>query len=188
MKKGGGKGKGGNYERDTCRALSKWIEADEVVFWRSASSGARTTQLAKKGETASNMGGDLVAIGDEGAWLTNYFSIECKSYADFQFDHFFTAKPSKSNIVGWWEQACSDAKRDGKRPCMIFKKNRSPSYIAFSLEDFNSKIRIVQNGYGGTMIRIGSGQTGLAFEPIYITKLDGFFECTDFKALKRILK
>jgi len=126
-----GKHKGSEFERKVCKRLSKWILADQVVFWRSASSGARSTQLAKKGEKASKTGGDIVALGEEGDWLTKSFSVECKTYKDFSFDLLME---DKGKIPGWWSQCWMDSIRDEKHPMMIFKKNRSPIYLAISPE------------------------------------------------------
>ena len=129
MRSGGGKNKGSSFERDICRKLTKFVTGSEKpeIFWRSASSGAKATQDAKSG-VKGHMGGDIVSVQDsQGMWLTEKFSIECKSYADFFFDHLFT--PGKGQIWKWWDQCRRDADDANKRPMLIFKKNRSPIYV-----------------------------------------------------------
>jgi hypothetical protein len=51
MRKGGGKQKGSQFERDVCRELSLWVShgKQEDVYWRSAMSGGRSTVAALKG-------------------------------------------------------------------------------------------------------------------------------------------
>ncbi len=141
MKAGAGKNKGSAFERTICKKLSEFLEADEVIFWRSASSGARSTQLAKSGTKATLTGGDITALSEQGSFLTGYFSIECKFYADFSFDLLLQ---NKGKLPEWWAQCVLDSIRDGKRPMMIFKKNRSPIYIALdpiTLTDMGSHCR-----------------------------------------------
>ena len=84
MKPGGGKQKGGDFERKVCRLLTKWITGKEKpeIFWRTPSSGAKATQ-DHRASHESDHHGDIMAIDEKGFWFTDYFLIECKFYADF---------------------------------------------------------------------------------------------------------
>ena len=182
MKKGGGKAKGSAFERYICKSLSDWIGADEVCFWRSAMSGGRATVLAKQGKKADLMSGDISAIGSEGAWLTNAYSVECKSYATFSFDHFFTNTPSKSNLPGWWEQCQNDAKRSDKLPMLIFKKNRSPIYIGLDDIGFShyQASRYEDSEELDAMYIVFKEQ----YATLHIVEYDKFLEVTDATLFK----
>jgi hypothetical protein len=120
MKSGGGKAKGSGYEREVAKFLTKWISGQEkpYIFWRSPSSGALQTI-----SSAIDASGDIIAIRDEGKFLTNTFSIEIKNgypKADF-FQHF---KDIKGDIIkDFWLQCCLDAGKAEKYPILIFKKS-----------------------------------------------------------------
>lgn len=81
------------------------------------------------------MGGDIVAIDAAGQFFTDLFSIECKSYKDFDFSEYF--KDTKGEIKQWWKQCCEDAEAANKLPFLIFKKNNSPSYVKTSIDVFS---------------------------------------------------
>jgi len=125
-----GKAKGSSFERDMARRLSLWINGSEkpYVFWRTAGSGGLATIMAEN----ADMGGDLMAIRDEGRFMTNLFSIELKTgYQDAEaFKHL---KPNKSTeIEDFWKQCCRDAERSHKYPCLIFKRKGYPTIIGLS--------------------------------------------------------
>ncbi len=130
MKKGGQNAKGGDFERLICRLLTKWITGEEKpeIFWRSATSGAKATQDAKAGHK-SKMGGDIVAIDEQGQWFTNAFSIECKNRADYgNLDQLLL---KRGEFLKWWEQTCKDADRADKAPLLIFKRVRGQVLVAY---------------------------------------------------------
>ncbi len=133
MKPGAGKQKGNEFERLICRMLTEWITGKQKpeIFWRSASSGAKATQDAKSGNK-SKMGGDIVSVSNEGAWFTNAFSIECKFYKEFKIESLLEGK---GIIKDWWAQCCGDAYREKKCPFLVFKKNRSPIYLAYEIPE-----------------------------------------------------
>ena len=129
MRPGGGKLKGGAYERDICKRLSLWYTENQRddVFFRSASSGAMATQRFKKGKKTSGQQGDITSTDIEGIRFINKFSIELKSYKDFSLD--FLVYKNKSLIHDWWEQCKGDAERDDKSPLLIIKKNKKKEII-----------------------------------------------------------
>lgn len=128
-KPGRSNAKGGGFERKICRALTKWITGHEhpEIFWRSATSGAKATQDAKKGHK-SKMGGDIVAVDSKGQWFTDGFSIECKNRKSF--GHLDLLFEGRGKFLEWWGQCCSDADRAGKMPLMIFKRLQGPVLVA----------------------------------------------------------
>ena len=131
MRPGGGKLKGGAYERKICKWLSLWFTENERddVFFRSASSGAMATQRFKKGKKTSGQQGDITSTDIEGIGFINKFSIELKSYKDFSLD--FLVYKNKSLIHAWWNQCKGDAERDDKSPLLIIKKNKKKEIIIF---------------------------------------------------------
>ena len=66
----------------------------------------------------------------------NNYCVEVKNYAE---DHFtskiLTDKTPQFSI--WWEQTTREAKQVNKKPCLIFKFDRSKFFVAFE-EDYNN--------------------------------------------------
>ena len=114
-----GKAKGSSWEREVAKFLTKWVTGKEkpYVFWRSPSSGALQTI-----SEALDASGDIIALRDEGKFLTNMFSIELKTgYPQASFDKHL--KDTKNNdIKGFWDQCLKDALKAKKRPMLIFRK------------------------------------------------------------------
>lgn len=81
MKSGGGKRKGGAFEREIARELSKWWTHGERedVFYRSASSGGRATVRTKVGKKSFGQYGDISANDPIGQPLLDLCTIECKT-------------------------------------------------------------------------------------------------------------
>lgn len=127
MRPGGSNRKGGGFEREVCRKLTLWItgKPKPEILWRSATSGAKATQDAKQG-LRSGMGSDLVSVDPRSAWLTNAYSIEIKFRASF--GSLRSLVTGKGGLCDWWMQVCADSVRDGRKPFLIFKQNRSPIF------------------------------------------------------------
>ena len=72
--------KGGEYERDKAKQLSKWWTRGERddVFWRSSQSGGRATQRAKSGKRTAGSYGDIASLDPIGEYLMKFATIECK--------------------------------------------------------------------------------------------------------------
>ena len=75
-----GASKGPQYERDTCRRLSKWWSGDdsELLFWRTAQSGGHATTRGKSGKVTAGQHADIRALSDVGKPFTDLFTIELK--------------------------------------------------------------------------------------------------------------
>lgn len=71
------KKKGNSFEIVIAKRLSFWITGKEKppIFWKVGSSGAQATITNDK---ESKLVGDLVAIDEKGAWLTDIFVVEMK--------------------------------------------------------------------------------------------------------------
>ncbi len=73
--------KGGNFEREISKALSKWWtdgERDDV-FWRTAGSGGMATNRQKRSKNAFGQYGDIQATDPIGQPLMDCLTIECKA-------------------------------------------------------------------------------------------------------------
>src|SRR5271166_559205 len=129
MKPGGGKIKGGNYERDICRKLSMWVSDDQHdnIFWRSASSGARATFQRKKGVENKDQAADISAISEEGFILTNFACIECKAYKDLGIANFVLGK--KSKLLEFFLELETIAKPLNKLAMLVAKQDYKPEML-----------------------------------------------------------
>ena len=130
MKAGGGKRKGSKFEREICGALSLWWskQAHDDYFWRTASSGGRSTARSKKGKTTANSCGDICATDPEGAPFLKVFAIEVKSgYNKFSIQDILDAPPKAAKQVyeEWIEQAKESSRQSGSLSWLvIFRRDR----------------------------------------------------------------
>ena len=123
-------GKGGEFERDVAKFLTKWLTGKKkpLAFWRMPGSGS----FATISEENSDMSGDIRGITSEGMEITNVISIECKTgYPKTSFWQLF--KEIKNfNIKLFWKQCCNDAKKPGKYPVLIYRKLRQEVIIGIN--------------------------------------------------------
>ena len=130
-------GKGGDFERQICKYLSKWIQGTErpYVFWRGRGSGGVFTQDMTSGK---DFAGDIYLVRDDGRFLTDMFSIECKNgYKTASMDKFL--KYNKSDpIHSFWNQCVNDATLTKRRPLLIYrKKGIKPIWIGVDTDTYN---------------------------------------------------
>jgi len=121
--------KGGQFERDTSKLLSKWWTDDERddVFWRSSQSGGRATVRAKKGMKTANSYGDIACLDEIGRPLLNYFCLELKrGYSkDTDVLAFIDSKQKTPMILQFWQQCERDRENaESKHSMVIFKRDR----------------------------------------------------------------
>jgi len=105
LRGGGSPGKGGNYERDTCRLLSRWWtdDARDDIFWRSSASGARAKVRGRAGANTAGQHGDVAATDPIGAPLIDIFTIELKrGYSEYTFQDLVDRKAGAG--VQEWER------------------------------------------------------------------------------------
>lgn len=113
--------KGGTFERDICKYLSKWIQGTEkpYIFWRGRGSGGVFTQDISSGE---DFAGDIYLVRPDGKFLTDMFSIECKNgYPKATIDYHLKYNKTDS-IRDFWEQCTNDATLTKRHPLLIYKK------------------------------------------------------------------
>ena len=133
MRRGGGKQKGSQFEREICVKLSKWVTNGERedVFWRSAMSGGRATVGHKRGKQHSTQVGDISCIHPSGHRLSEAFAIECKFYADLNYQSLIIGK---GKLLQFWAEIRKQAKRYEKEPFLVAKQNRFPTVVCLTLD------------------------------------------------------
>jgi len=133
----GSKGKGSEFERDICKALTQWLSGREkpYLFWRQPLSGG----LATISEENADMSGDIRALTPESAFFTNFFSVEAKNgYPATSFwQHFTNSKGF--NLKLFWKQCIGDAKNSKRHPMLIYRKKGKRAIIGIE-ECINTKI------------------------------------------------
>jgi len=123
MKRGGGKGKGNQWERDFCRDLSNWWTEgkDPDAFWRA--------DMEKKGLEARMKCGDVVATSDAGKELTRTCGIELKAYKDIELITNLIRPGAKSKVNDWWEKIEMETKPLVKEPILVVKIDRRETFV-----------------------------------------------------------
>ena len=134
MRPGGGKTKGGSFEREVCHLLSLWIShgARDDLLWRSSNSGGRATVVFKKGGANRTQCGDITAIDPAGNVLTDPFLISCKFYRTLDLEG--AVKGNKGGLSAFWEEAVNEAKRHNKLPILVAKQNNTKPFVGLSPE------------------------------------------------------
>ena len=137
-------GKGGDFERQISKTLTCWLSGREkpYLFWRMPGSGG----LATINELNRGLSGDIRALHPDAEFLTERFSIECKTgYPRSSF--WQTFKDVKNNIIkDFWHQAVRDAEQANKRPMLIFRKKGKQVIVGITktdrleLEKINDKL------------------------------------------------
>jgi len=154
------RGKGPSFERKICVALSKWVSNGEHsdCFWRSASSGGRSTRARSKGNRLDAHAGDIVATHETGNALLSRFVVECKHYESLELDGLFWQR--KIPFIKWWERLLKEC--DGKRePLLIMKQNGRPELVCTSV-------------FGISLLKLGTADIIFRVKPfasIYVVSL-----------------
>ncbi len=73
------------------------------------------------------------------------FVIECKHYAELEFNNLLTAK--STDILEFWKQALDEAQVMNKKPLVIFRWNRSKDFILWDT-DMNLEHQIEYKVFG----------------------------------------
>ena len=129
--------KGGDFERDVAKQLTVWLagKPKPYMFWRMPASGG----LATIHEECVGLAGDIRAIHPDGEFLTDIFTIECKTgYPRTSFwQHFKGIK--NFNLEAFWLQACGEAIGSNRRPMLIYRKKGNKPLIGIT-DDVASEI------------------------------------------------
>jgi hypothetical protein len=86
------------------------------------------------GSGSGKIKGDLHILGRR-----NRFCIEVKNYAESPLnDKIFTSKTS--NLVVWWNKLKLQAKQCGQEPLLLFRYNRSKTFVVTELKPANAEM------------------------------------------------
>lgn len=173
--------KGGNFEREVAVELTKWLTGKKkpYVFWRMPGSGG----LATIHEECKDLTGDIRAIKSYGEFLTDRFSIECKTgYPRTNFWQLFK-KIKRFDIKDFWTQTCRDADKSGKYPMLIFRKLGQKKVIGIrDLEDLTLTFEKEELRELPTLtVRFGDD-----LPPMVVYDFDDFFKIIDSNDIKKI--
>jgi hypothetical protein len=124
----GAKNAGAKFERDTAKILGAWWG---FPFHRTPGSGSLHWSKS------NNVAGDIVTPPEANC----PYSIECKHHnSEWTLEN---AMMNTGDIKHWWSQCVSDALSVDKVPMLIFKRNRSKTFVALpyssKLERYVSK-------------------------------------------------
>lgn len=147
-----GKVKGSQFERDLCRKLSLWWtngERDDV-FWRTSSSGGRSTIRSKKGKKTFGQYGDIQATDPIGQPLLDLLTIEAKRGYN-KATPWDLLDGSETGSVQWRKfikQAQTDA-QNAKTPfwVVIHQRDRRKAIIAMPYSLHQALFSIPQEPY-----------------------------------------
>ena len=142
MRKGGGKDKGADYERECARELSKWFTYGNNTegFWRSGGSGSMGTRRAAKGE--ADIGphvGDIVSVAEDTAAFTGQFCVECKRVKTFGWKNVMHLRWS-SWLEEFWDQALRQAIQPHRYPFLMAREDRGEEIIGMQRLIFDLRV------------------------------------------------
>lgn len=143
MKPGGGKAKGNSFEATIAKILTKNLQP--LNFIRTPGSGARVggknfaTIGAMFGEEALKIFvGDVVPVNERQTGLKFRHSIECKFYKTQ--DSFTGLSSGSANVFKWYEEAVIDAAKINKIPMLVFKWNRTDTFVCIDTAAHAAKL------------------------------------------------
>ena len=123
MRPGGGKRKGGTFEREIAKELSEWWSGRPKanLFWRTHSSG----QLGTRGGHGKNEYGDIMAIDEEGKLLTDVFNIELRHARELNLSDLVYGS-DKSGMAKFLREGRRNAEQSKRESLWIFKEHMGP--------------------------------------------------------------
>jgi len=128
------KKKGAKNERDISKLLEKWTNKK---FARTPSSGGLNWHAR------SSISGDIVCT-TEGHYFP--FSIEVKFHKEINFEHLLYI--DNPEVMKFWAQAFSDAKKAGKIPLLFMRYNGLPKDFHFVAMDSPIFVKLVVENWG----------------------------------------
>lgn len=127
------KPKGNRFELEISKLMTEQLAP--LKFIRSPQSGARVGGINFKKfgalysqDSLNIFVGDVVCTNETEVGLTFKCNIECKSYG--AADGFNLIMLGSSKIFGWMEESEVDAAKTDKTPVIIFKWNRTQTFVA----------------------------------------------------------
>lgn len=163
-------GKGSSFERDVSKYLSAWLTGSEkpYQYWRTPGSGS----LCTIHEENAGLSGDIRALTTNAKFLTNVFSIECKTgYPGTSFWQHF-ADNKGFNIRDFWTQACRDAEKGEKIPMLIYRKKGKKPLLGMDAGVMGRMF--FKTGYDSNSVEIRF-KDKYKLPPVFICSFDEFF-------------
>lgn len=178
--------KGGAFERQFCKDLSRWWTGGERddVFWRTSNSGGRATTRGKKGTATHGQYGDICATDPVGAPLLQLITFELKrGYNKFTVADLFDkpegakqqlyekwfAKAERDRKAAWSWDWVLVVKRDRRDP-LLFVSDELLSFLAESDLTLEASVRLTN------------------IESVSIVRLSEWFEKVNPEHVKGVLK
>lgn len=188
MRKGGGKNKGSEFERNISKRLSLWWTEDDRddIFWLTSGSGARATMRAKKGIKTKYQYGDISFTDPLGKSLVNYFLIELKTgYSDLGILILVDGKQKAPVLVKWWQKA-EEEKEFGERKAamLIIKRDYKHPVIVFDSSTFSK----LENFCGEWKKDIASIYLTAIEKKLIVIPLYSFLEWCDAISMKMFVR
>lgn len=170
------KGIGNSWERKFCKLLSKWVSpnTNDLLFWRSASSGAVATNRFKKKLSTKNMDGDITCLDSNYAELTNKIYFECKTVKSNEF--VFWSSPKSNYLYSAVIDTFNVALNVNKLPFLAIsvRNGKTPRLIVLPKE-YALGLKLPHNYCTWNL-----SSDRLSF---VVVKMDGFFENNTWKDL-----
>jgi hypothetical protein len=153
MKPGGGKHKGGEWERETCRKLSIWWSGGEYndLCWRTAGSGSKATMVGG----GQFYFGDIGPVGPLMVPVFRVFSMDAKHYKELDITEVLR-DVKKPQILEFWWQTKRDAIKSNRWPLLIYKVNFLSPLVAFDAQMPWGNSPLMFNGKKSNVIYIGN--------------------------------
>lgn len=139
-KKGLGKRKGSQWEREFCKTISLWWTHGRRndAFWRSHASGARATTRQKAGQDTRGQYGDVSACDPSGVALIDLITFELKKgYPKANLSDLVDRPDTNKPQI--WEDWIDDAMRDAENSgsytwAIVLSRTRREPLIVFPHE------------------------------------------------------
>jgi len=171
--------KGGDFEREISRFLTKWASGKEKPYWywRLLGSGS----VATLSEANKELSGDIHALKPEACFLTDRFCIECKTgYPNTKF-HQHLKGIKTFNIREFWEQTIRDSDRSLKFPLLIYRRKGMKPIVGIDI--------VIQHNLGYKLqslnfIQLGNFENNIP--PIWFYDMEGFFKLISPEDIKEI--
>lgn len=134
-RKGRGKAKGSQYEREICETLSLWWTNNkrDDIFWRASNSGGRATVRGKKKKGTYGHYGDIAAVDPIGVALLDVMTIEVKRGYNDASVHDLLDRPYEernTHFDNWIEQARQACENAGSFTwVLIHRRDRKDAMI-----------------------------------------------------------
>lgn len=171
------KKKGSRGERDLCKWWKEWTGYE---FSRVPASGGL------RWKKADNITSDIICTDDAHAHKFK-FSIECKNYKGITFNDII--KGTKSDVLKFWLQACSDATRGKKIPLLFMRENgmaKGVYFVATTVEV--GKLLLQLNLLEKDYFRIHAGKEGMDFYVFNSKDLRAISYSIFYKKIRKLVK